>query len=106
MTDGLKKSRKLVIGPDGKLPDDLTKELTEWLADTERSAVPPALPPWLAFPDLPRTSIGWRMGAGEDYLTEFRRWIRGMSTDHFSEFRDRFPEPAEWVGFPKMVREE
>ena len=25
-------------------------------------------PPWLAFPDIERYSIGWRMGYGEDYI--------------------------------------
>ena len=28
----------------------------------------PPLPPWLAFPDIPERSIGWRMGAGETHM--------------------------------------
>ncbi len=26
------------------------------------------LPPWLAYPEIDRHSIGWRMGYGEDYI--------------------------------------
>lgn len=28
-------------------------------------------PPWLAYPEIERYSIGWRMGYGEDYIGRF-----------------------------------
>jgi hypothetical protein len=31
------------------------------------------IPPWKKYPDIPRFSIGWRMGDGEDYYAQFFR---------------------------------
>ncbi|MFR3181913.1 hypothetical protein [Dysosmobacter welbionis] len=31
-------------------------------------------PPWMAFPEIERYSIGWRMGYGEDYIDRFDDW--------------------------------
>lgn len=55
-------------------------------------------PPWLAFPELQRGSIGWRMGYGEDYLTRFFQWYHGLSEEDQTAYRRLFPEPAVWRG--------
>ena len=32
------------------------------------------VPPWCKYPEIPRRSIGWRMGSGEWYLWMWQRW--------------------------------
>ena len=32
------------------------------------------LPVWLQYPEIPQGSIGWRMGYGEAYSSEFYDW--------------------------------
>ena len=32
------------------------------------------VPPWIKYPEIPRRSIGWRMGSGEWYLDLWRYW--------------------------------
>ena len=40
------------------------------------------MPPlWLAYPEIERYSIGWRMGYGEDYLFRFGRWLDALSSE-------------------------
>lgn len=38
-------------------------------------------PPWLAYPYIERFSIGWRMGAGEDYIDRFSTWLESLSPE-------------------------
>lgn len=56
-------------------------------------------PPWLAYPELERCSIGWRMGAGEDYLEKLGTWLDTLSTEELTEYRTLFPEPVTWQGW-------
>lgn len=36
------------------------------------------LPEWLQYPEIPRGSIGWRMGYGEAYAYELFDWVRAL----------------------------
>ncbi len=62
-------------------------------------------PPWLAFPHIGLGSIGWRMGAGEDYWHVFADWYNGLDAAGKIAMRDNYPEPVEvieghpWTGF-------
>jgi hypothetical protein len=56
------------------------------------------LPPWIACPDIPRYSIGWRMGGGEDYWIAFIDWYRGLQSKEREQYRQAYPEPDEWSG--------
>ena len=56
-------------------------------------------PPWLAFPDIERYSIGWRMGSGEDYIYRFGDWLDTLSPEERKEYRSLFPEPITWKGW-------
>src|SRR5262245_4467420 len=56
-------------------------------------------PPWRVFPEIPRFSIGWRMGSGEDYLREWAKWFMGLSNAEKAGYRAQWPEPETWVGF-------
>ena len=52
-----------------------------------------AAPRWLAFPGFSSWTIGWRMGAGEDYC---------MNQPYQGDlFRKLFPEPANWKFNPR-----
>lgn len=35
-------------------------------------------PPWLAYREIERYSIGWRMGYGEDYICRFNDWLNSL----------------------------
>lgn len=56
-------------------------------------------PPWLAFPEIERYSIGWRMGYGEDYIVRFSKWLDELSQEEQEEYRMLFPEPVTWKGW-------
>lgn len=56
-------------------------------------------PPWLMRPDMPRFSVGWRMGGGEDLLEAFRKWFRDLKAQERLAFCTRYPEPPDWEGF-------
>ena len=56
-------------------------------------------PPWIQYPDMPRMSIGWRMGYGEDFLDNWLPWYNGLSERSKRKYRAKFPEPEEWKGY-------
>ena len=56
-------------------------------------------PPWLAYPEIERYSIGWRMGYGEDYIGRFFGWLDSLSQEEQTEYQDLFPEPITWMGW-------
>ncbi len=56
------------------------------------------LPPWLMYPDLPAGHIGWRMGAGEDYLSNWHDWLFGISQqERQSYLLMHCPIPGDWL---------
>lgn len=56
-------------------------------------------PPWIAFPDIPLGSIGWRMGGGESFLMIWDKWYIKLSNDIRLQYQVNHPEPAGWEGF-------
>ena len=58
-------------------------------------------PPWIAFPNIPHGSIGWRMGDGETFLMTWDRWYRKISKEERRKYQTNHPEPASWEGFYK-----
>jgi len=60
-------------------------------------------PPWMSLPDLPRQSVGWRMGSGEEIYNRFYRWFSSLRGDEQSEFQAANPEPPDWHGFYRMI---
>ncbi len=56
-------------------------------------------PPWLAFPEIQRYSIGWRMGYGESYIFAFGEWYDALSSEEREEYQGLFPEPQTWKGY-------
>lgn len=57
------------------------------------------VPPWVKYPDLPRRSIGWRMGGGEAYLALWWAWWRELAAADRDAYRARWPEPDAWRGW-------
>lgn len=77
------------------------------LRDTVRRALPPprgfdpaALlpPPWIARPDWPGDSIGWRMG-GEAYFHEARARYAALTPAEQAAYERAFPVPPDWRGY-------
>lgn len=56
-------------------------------------------PPWIKFPSMDPFSIGWRMGAGEDYKFKFNDWLKTLSQDEQRQYQQLFIEPATWRGY-------
>jgi hypothetical protein len=77
----------------------LRASLDEALREQGRTS---PLPPWIRHPEIPRYSIGWRMGDGEGYLVLWWTWAEGRSaeekTAYFREFAPIETEWVDWVG--------
>ena len=52
-------------------------------------------PPWEAIPEIPRGSIGWRMGDGDEYMHFWHTWYAELSAEKRALLRKRYPEPKE-----------
>ena len=60
------------------------------------------VPPWIKHPEIPRHSIGWRMGAGEWYLDLWRAWWGRLDDAARAAYRERWkpdvpPTWADWL---------
>lgn len=53
-------------------------------------------PEWLACPEIPQYSIGWRMGCGEDYRYKLGDWLDTLSGQELAEYERLFPMPVFW----------
>ncbi len=51
-------------------------------------------PQWLACPEIPQYSIGWRMGYGEDYGCRLGNWLDKLSAKEREEYDRLFPYPV------------
>ncbi|WP_246314278.1 NADAR family protein [Paenibacillus foliorum] len=60
------------------------------------------LPQWVAFPDIHPFSIGWRMGAGEDYLMYLWEWRKKQLPEAIKEYDEYFTPPEQWVEASKV----
>lgn len=56
-------------------------------------------PTWIAYPEIERYSIGWRMGYGEGYICEWGAWHRALTKEDAKEYQELFPEPVTWKGY-------
>jgi ribA/ribD-fused uncharacterized protein len=51
------------------------------------------LPPWMVFPEIDQDDLFWRMGLGEDYLTQWAKFY--LATDQL-KYKEQFPPTEEW----------
>jgi ribA/ribD-fused uncharacterized protein len=84
----------------GRIFVEVRAELTkDGPFDELREILPP---PWIKYPQIPRVSIGWRMGAGEGYMCEWGPWYGGLSEAGKRKYQAMFPAPAgEWADYWK-----
>ncbi len=59
----------------------------------------PVLPPWLAYPEIQRYSIGWRMGYGEDHIFKLVDYLDGLTASERITYEMTYPEPPDWNGW-------
>jgi len=60
----------------------------------------PPPPPWVKHPDRERTSMFWRMGKGEAYLSDYVGvYFRYATEDDITAYKLKYPEPANWQGW-------
>jgi len=85
---------------DGVIPEDLRSKL-EGIANQETAFETETLPnpPWKEFPKLECGSLGWRMGAGEDYIIGFQKWFSDLNEKEKSYYSFIHLEPNDWTGF-------
>jgi len=79
--------------------DDRSLVLLDQAVINEVAAHGVVLPPWTAYPDIERFSIGWRMGNGEWHLMVWWHWWERDRPDEASRiayFR-AWPPPVEWL---------
>ena len=51
-------------------------------------------PPWVVFPDYEGlSSMGFRMGGGEDYMVQFQRWYAAATDAEIDALKARHPAP-------------
>lgn len=62
------------------------------------------VPPWIKYPNIPLGSIGWRMGAGEDYWFSFRDWWLLQPGAVRLKVKTAHPEPESWSGFYSRLK--
>lgn len=62
------------------------------------------LPPWMEHPEILIGSIGWRMGAGEDFIHEvFFPFWRNMSQAQQTAYINKFDLGSEWPDRDKWL---
>lgn len=73
-------------GGDGQGGNMLGKLLMEIRNGLEGYSPEFFLPQWIVYPDIHPFSIGWRMGAGEDYLVHLQEWREKQSPEALKEY--------------------
>ena len=56
-------------------------------------------PLWLRYPSIPMGSIGWRMGAGEEYMSQWNDWFSQLTPEAQLSYRGWFPPAPTCQGF-------
>ncbi|MCO7187186.1 MULTISPECIES: hypothetical protein [unclassified Pseudoalteromonas] len=96
--------------PEGVSQEDWTAYLNhkkEWAAmlrqryDDELKNSPP-IPPWEKYPEHEPGSLFWRMGIGEEYLTDYIGvYFEHSSQAEINAYKLKYPEPPDWAGWYK-----
>ena len=56
------------------------------------------LPPWQRYPELPRYSLGWRMGHGESYIMAWFQWSESFTQEQMLAYFHKYaPLPTKWL---------
>ncbi|RKE52771.1 NADAR family protein [Sphingobacterium detergens] len=57
------------------------------------------LPPWSKFPDKDAMDMFWRMGAGEEYITEFSNYYDNLNEREKTIYQLTNPQSYQWESF-------
>jgi N-glycosidase YbiA len=84
-------------GGDGTGKNRLGRLLMEVRDEIQKHSNNPdlVLPPWVAFPFISQNDLFWRMGLGEDYLTQ---WAKFYLKSDKAWYKVIFPETEDWKG--------
>jgi len=67
---------------------------------------PPFDPPWTTFPDYPGlSSMGFRMGSGEDFMLQFQKWYASASDTEITNYKVQYPAPDSYDDFYRKLDE-
>lgn len=55
------------------------------------------LPLWIVFPHYPATTLGWRMGAGEEYEEVYYRMMKSKDQQARTAYKAKYPAPPYMV---------
>ncbi len=78
--------------------NDIRAELTA-IADRTPDYPDPMLPLWEAMPTIPGwPSMGWRMGGGEDYFSDYAAWFCSLTEADQNAYIANHPEPESHQG--------
>lgn len=55
------------------------------------------LPPFIVFPTYSSVTLGWRMGAGEEYEEFWMKKIQNLSQEELIEYCKKFDYPEWWI---------
>lgn len=85
-------------GPDGNGKNRLGKLLEEVRLIIRDISKDPdlVLPPWIAFPNVSQFDLFWRMGIGEDYLTQWSKYYLGCHDK--VKYIEEYPVNNDWDG--------
>ena len=62
------------------------------------------VPPWVKYPNLPKWSMGWRMGQGEHYKCDrYPAWWAGQPRPIRLRVRTKYREPPDWAGYYQQI---
>lgn len=90
--------------PNEEIPEQLSADLREWVAQSKPDYPDQMIPPWEFHAHIPYGSIGWRMGPGEDYWHDFSNWLMALPSEEYAGYLIKHPEPAGWYGYYKRMR--
>ena len=56
----------------------------------------PTLPPWLAYPEIDKYSIGWRMGYGETHMMDLNKYWKNLNDTDKRIYQLTYPARGKW----------
>jgi len=83
---------RFYVTTDEQLAKDVAAELAEHGT---------LVPPWHKYPEIPRRSMGWRMGTGDWYMWMWHRWFGSLTDASRAEYVATWePQaPPDWKGW-------
>lgn len=76
-------------------------EVRDFLKEFDHFKTPdnPLQPPWKLFPDIDAHDMFWRMGKGEEYMTQFSKHLDALSDREKTIYKLINPQPYNWKNF-------